>query len=95
MIRVRFEGSAVTMDGHAGYARRGGDIVCAAVSMLVYVQLRLLERHDLVESADIRAGHVTLRVRDGGDLDVLALGLRELAQEYPRCEDRGQLIVNS
>ena len=80
MIRVHFEGSAVTMDGHAGYAKRGGDIVCAAVSILVYVQLRLLERQNAVEHADIREGHVELRAREGGDLDVLALGLRELAQ---------------
>ena len=36
MIRVRFEENRLTVCGHAGYAARGEDIVCAAVSALVY-----------------------------------------------------------
>ena len=35
MIRVQFCSNSVTMEGHAGYGKKGSDIVCAAVSALV------------------------------------------------------------
>lgn len=97
MIRVRCEGRRITLDGHAGYGRKGSDIVCAAVSMLVYVQLRLLEKRGLAEHWDIHSGHVELAAREGGTLEVLELGLRELAKEYPRCVriDGEELRMNS
>ena len=38
MIRVHIdrEDIKLTMDGHAGYAEAGSDIICAAASILVY-----------------------------------------------------------
>lgn len=36
MILITKEENAITLKGHAGYAERGKDIVCAAVSMLVF-----------------------------------------------------------
>ena len=43
MIRVRFDGAQMTVSGHAGYAPAGRDIVCAAVSALVYALAGYLE----------------------------------------------------
>ena len=46
MIRVQFCSNSVTMEGHAGYGKKGSDIVCAAVSTLLYVQvLMAVRRH--------------------------------------------------
>ena len=53
--------------------------------MLVYVQFHLLEEQGLLERAVMRPGYVELSAREGGELKVLALGMRMLAQEYPRC----------
>ena len=39
MIRAVFDGTHVTVCGHAGHAPAGQDIVCAAVSALVYLSL--------------------------------------------------------
>lgn len=36
MIAARFEGTALTLQGHAGSAPYGQDLVCAGVSALVY-----------------------------------------------------------
>lgn len=85
MIRVTCEPRRVVLEGHAGYAPKGSDIVCAAVSMLVYVQFHLLEEQGLLERSVMRPGYVELSAREGGEVKVLALGMRMLAQEYPRC----------
>lgn len=43
MIRAVFDGTHVTVCGHAGHAPAGQDIVCAAVSALVYALAGSLE----------------------------------------------------
>ena len=85
MIRARFEGDSVTLSGHAGYAPRGEDIVCAAVSALVYVQTRLLQEDEALEALTAREGFVELKLRRGVRCRVLETGLRWLSAEYPRC----------
>ena len=82
MIRVQFCNNSVTMEGHAGYGKKGSDIVCAAVSTLLYVQVRLLEKQDKLRTCRIEPGHVVLLLRDGADVSVLEMGLRWLAGEY-------------
>lgn len=34
MIVVRIASGGISIDGHAGYAKKGNDIICASVSML-------------------------------------------------------------
>lgn len=60
MIRVRFEENRLTVCGHAGYAARGEDIVCAAVSALVYALIGDLQERGLVRELVIRPGYVML-----------------------------------
>lgn len=87
MIRATIDARGVELRGHAGYAPRGQDIVCAAVSMLVYVQMRLLERAEELEELELRPGYVRMTLRQGGgaDLRVMEIGLAYLAREYPAC----------
>ena len=85
MICVRFEKDAVTVSGHAGYAKRGEDIVCAAMSALVYVQARLLEKTGALASLEAEDGFVRLHLREGARCEVLELGARWLGTEHPRC----------
>ena len=54
MIRVRFEENRLTVCGHAGYATRGEDIVCAAASMLAYTAgYMLVQAEDRGEARDV------------------------------------------
>ena len=85
MITVRLEERGVTVSGHAGYAGRGQDIVCAAVSAVLYVQVRLLQRDNALEDLHVEDGLVRLRLREGARCDALELGARWIAGEYPRC----------
>ena len=85
MIRVRFDGPTVTMEGHAGYAPRGEDIVCAAMSALVYVQVRLLEETGGLEGLTAEDGFVEMKLGRGARCRALELGVRWLSTEYPQC----------
>ena len=92
MIRVRFKTAGglicgFTLSGHAGAGASGQDIVCAAVSILVYVQMRLWEKAGVLEEFRAGEGYARLTARRGSGAapEVLALGLRYLAAEYPVC----------
>lgn len=84
------------ISGHAGYAEKGKDIVCAAVSFLATTTVNSLEEqlivspHYRVNEAD---GHLhcylSLEKMDRGDrekaqviLKTLEIGLKSLEQEY-------------
>lgn len=84
MIRVRFTEKRLTVLGHAGYAPRGRDIVCAAASALVYALIGTLEDRDNVAELVIRPGTVTVAAReDDPAFTVVRRGLEQLAARYP------------
>lgn len=57
MIVVNITQGGLTVDGHAGYAETGNDIICAAVSALA---------HGLVHSLDaLTEDQISYRIRDG------------------------------
>ena len=79
--------------GHAGYARFGKDIVCAAVSALTATFINSVD--ELTDSkisveADEKTGYMDVRVVDYNEDDVqllfksLELGLKEIAKQYNR-----------
>lgn len=83
MIRVRFTHNRLTLLGHAGYAEKGQDIVCAAASALVYALIGTLEDKDNVAELVIRPGNVTVAARaDDPAFAVVRRGLEQLAARY-------------
>jgi len=44
MIKIIFKHDGFEITGHAGYARAGQDIVCAAVSAIGYTVIGVLEK---------------------------------------------------
>ena len=87
MIRVRFDGAQVTVSGHAGYAPAGGDIVCAAVSALVYALAGYLEETGQAARADIRRGYADIEGAGdcGAAFALVRCGMEQLAAAYPGC----------
>ena len=87
MIRVRFDGAQVTVSGHAGYAPAGRDIVCAAVSALVYALAGYLEETGQAERVDIRRGFADIRGTAAGAAAraLERCGVEQLAQASPGC----------
>ncbi|MCL2166761.1 MAG: ribosomal-processing cysteine protease Prp [Clostridiales bacterium] len=104
MIRIRIKGNqenikGFTVSGHAGYAPRGNDVVCAGVSAVATAALMGLVKR--------LPGHVRYRISPRGKmhcrlfgrisdeaareaqtiLDVMAQGLREIQQSYKQYVD--------
>ncbi|MBX6377454.1 MAG: ribosomal-processing cysteine protease Prp [Clostridia bacterium] len=96
MIRVRVERDAsgriraLQVEGHAGYAEYGRDIVCAAVSVLAQTAaLGCRERLGLQPRVRQDPGFFSLeleeadRVRAEDLLEIVLLGLRAVARSHP------------
>lgn len=52
-VNVNSKEYEITMDGHAGYAEQGKDIVCAAASILLYTLADTLKRFESICDSDI------------------------------------------
>ena len=87
MIRVQFDGAQVTVSGHAGYAPAGRDIVCAAVSALVYALAGYLEETGQAARSDIRRGYADIEGAGdcGAAFALVRCGIEQLAAAYPGC----------
>ena len=89
MITVLQHNCGITIQGHANYAPRGQDIVCAAVSTLVHTLIASIEEltADTIEY-DIQPGWVDIK---HGNLsgcaqalvDSFFIGINMLADDYP------------
>ena len=89
MIVVTQTDSGITIDGHAGYAPRGQDIVCAGISTLVQTLIQSFE--------DFCADEISYHMKPGwvdikhGDLsakgivlvDSFFVGVCMIAERYP------------
>lgn len=83
--------------GHAGFAAKGKDIVCAAVSSLLRTAVQVLERTDgaVIETEIPSRGNLAFSVEDCGGsgnterlvctADFIREGINALSTEYPRC----------
>lgn len=86
-VSVRLDG--ITIDGHAGYAEAGKDIVCAGVTALTENLVESIESltSDTIQY-DISPGRVDIHFKnlseDGKLLaDSFFLGICGIAQEFP------------
>ena len=62
MIVVNVAKNSLTVDGHAGYAETGNDIICAAVSALAQGLIHSLDAlTDDRISYQIREGHIGIK----------------------------------
>lgn len=75
--------------GHAGYAKHGNDIVCAAVSILVFNTANSIEKLSDCDFKSENSGQIiTYRFISEPDekatvlMDALVLGLKSIQKEY-------------
>ena len=97
MIRFALEAGRLRVQGHAGYAPKGADIVCAGVSALVGALEGYLTRRQAEGTLPQLALHRTpdgTELRFAGDagaqgaLDAVELGLTQIAAQYPEYVQR-------
>lgn len=92
MIKARFSrldgGFSLKVTGHAGYSDSGDDIVCAAVSGIVYALAGYIAG-ECGESGKSSLGLGDARLSCGSDgeaaMRMAYIGLLQLALTYPEC----------
>lgn len=90
MIQVTIKLKEIEILGHAEYAPKGKDIVCASVSVLVQNFIQSIETftHDTI-SYDMKPGavhiHFKSNLSDSAQVlkDSFILGVQSIADEYP------------
>ena len=87
MLNIEINSNGITMKGHADYAKRGQDIVCASASAVLQYTIDLLEMHTEVEGT-IEPGnaiiHLTRTNRDTERLlHVFKSFMKQLERQYP------------
>ena len=97
MVQIRLEiGEDGTCEihakGHANYAERGKDIVCASVSMLIYTLIESIDENDLSAPAviEMREGETLIRVKPKSEnrgkicavFEVIANGFKLLQKNF-------------
>lgn len=86
-VSVRLDG--ITINGHAGYAEAGKDIVCAAITALTENLIDSIE--SLTEDAiqyEISPGRVDIHYKDLSEdgkllVDSFFLGISGISQDFP------------
>lgn len=98
MIRATYRAEedthSLAVNGHAGYAKKGADIVCAGVSALVQALIGWIENNPCeIEciSLDDNIGEVLIVCGGGEDVAAVfymtAIGLEQIANTYPDYVD--------
>lgn len=98
-LRLKSEGGEFYLlaEGHAGYAAKGGDIVCAGISALIFAlgaqaesmwRAGMLEKKPKLHFSPGRAEigfrpKACRRERAAGAFETAAAGLRLIAADYP------------
>ena len=88
MITVIRSDHGLTVDGHAGFAETGNDIICAAVSALAQGLIHALS--DLTKEEilyNVRNGHIEIFYRDLSEqgkllIDSFFLSIGDIQQTY-------------
>ena len=89
MITVSMDEKTLRMEGHAGYAAKGEDIVCAAVSAIWYMVTEKLKKDGYVSDMHEESGCCELRLKKTDIVtrtvfDTAFCGFRLLAENYPQ-----------
>ena len=89
MILITHKSGCITVEGHAGYAEHGADIVCASVSALLQTFIASVEDlcTDELKTA-ITSGNAVIQYRDLSAqaqvlMDSFFIGVGMIADAYP------------
>ena len=79
MIEIKVTDRKLEVRGHAGYADKGEDIVCAAVSILAYTFITLND----VEVIEYTVDTIVVEYDKDTDISFIKTGFALIEKEYP------------
>lgn len=76
---------SILIQGHAGYANPGNDIVCAAISILPQTLIKYMEDHEKPCNYKITSGYAWVYGRECDEaFQVIKSGLELIEANYPQ-----------
>lgn len=91
MIKITKKENCITVTGHAGYAQRGKDIVCAGVSVLFQTLIHSIEEltEDRIEY-ELNLGNASLEFEDlSVEANLLVesffIGVKDIEHTFSKC----------
>ena len=91
MIVVSISTTNIQVDGHAGYAEQGKDIICSAVSALTFNLIRSIESltKDKIKYNDDTPGHINIEIENLTEeskllIDSFFIGISDISVAYPK-----------
>lgn len=89
MIKITYTDDAIEVAGHAGFDQEGKDIVCAAVSAIIFGSVKWFKPKDVVVSQDNRKNKVKLQLKNCNKenmykLDLIVQLFQPIAQKYKK-----------
>lgn len=89
MIVVSVSTKGIKMDGHAEYDKKGRDIVCSAVTSLIFTLIRSLEAltEDQIKYQEDTPGHINIEFKNLSEqgrllVDSFFIGISEIVNSY-------------
>ena len=93
MIEIEAEKTGIRMEGHAGQAETGQDIVCAGASAILYALVYGLDQIGALDECDLESGKAMVSAETGEDgeptpeargmLRMAVAGLDLITGKYP------------
>lgn len=89
MVKIVCGKNKISASGHAGYEREGRDIVCAAVSSLLFALAAWLRARGADHELSAADNKYYLQIRKPDTeteaaMEMVVLGLRRIAEQYPK-----------
>ena len=89
MIKVYYNNKTIKVDGHAGFADYGCDIVCASVSSILYTTVNAILGFDSKSIKVIDEKSFIINILSNDDITIKLINnmidlLKELEKQYPK-----------
>ncbi len=89
MIKVYYNNKTIKVDGHAGFADYGCDIVCASVSSILYTTVNAILSFDSKSITVIDDKSFIINILSNDDITIKLINnmidlLKELEKQYPK-----------
>lgn len=75
MIVIKYTNTSISISGHAGYGKKGKDIVCAGVSAIIFGAIEWFNPKDIELKQDKKHNAITLVIKNRKKENMMKLDL--------------------
>lgn len=89
MILIKYTDTTIEVTGHANFAKKGNDIVCAAVSAIIMGAINWFQAKDIEVKENKKKGQITIVIKNRKPenmlmLDLVVQQLKPIAKKFKK-----------